>query len=314
MTNPSSTTILRRAFELKTAAPSFNIPYLPMMAPVVRALQDTGAFGFIAVARLEWEKFEAGSLEAVREEYERVKDERCTRLHLDHTPVVDEDGLHVDYRAIIERALRLGYDSVMVDGSRLPFEANVQATREVVELAHAAGVPAEAELGAVLGHEPGPLPDYDELFASGRGFTDVDEARRFVAQTGADWLSVAVGNIHGAISGAAKSAHKPAARLSIDRLAALASATGVPLVLHGGSGIPRESLLAGVGAGIAKVNVGTTLRQAYEGSASLGIEAAQRKVYLATVSVIMDELQIEGSANRLLDNGHSEGGSAHVGG
>lgn len=299
MTRATSSAIVRRAHSAGFAIPAFNVPYLPMIEPVVDALRDTECFGFIAVARLEWEKFEAGGPRAVREEYERVKDERFTRLHLDHTPVVDEDQLSVDYMAIIEEAIGLGYDSVMVDGSRLPFDENVEATRRVVAAAHAAGIPAEAELGAVLGHEAGPLPDYEELFASGRGFTDVEEARQFVEQTGVDWLSVAVGNIHGAISGAAKSLKKPEARLGIPRLQELAEATRVPLVLHGGSGIRRESLREGMRNGIAKINVGTTLRQAYEAAVQSSASSARDAVYQATVQVICEELGLEGSANRL---------------
>jgi len=76
--------------------------------------------GFIAVARPEWMKFQARSMKAVYEEYQRVKDERYVRLHLDHVPVIDEDGLTVDYQAIIREAIQLGFQSVMVDGSRLP--------------------------------------------------------------------------------------------------------------------------------------------------------------------------------------------------
>ena len=299
MTRPTSAAVIRRAHAAGFAIPAFNVPYLPMIEPVVQALRDTRCFGFVAVARLEWEKFEAGGPRPVREEYERVKDERLTRLHLDHTPVIDEDLLAVDYMAIIEEAIALGYDSVMVDGSRLAFEENVEATRRVVHAAHEAGIPAEAELGAVLGHESGPLPDYEELFASGRGFTDVDEARRFVELTGVDWLSVAVGNIHGAISGAAKSQKKPAARLSIPHLQKLVSATRVPLVLHGGSGIRRESLHEGMRNGIAKINVGTTLRQAYEAAIPSGPDAARRAVYEATTQVIRDELALEGTADRI---------------
>ncbi|MBM3495776.1 MAG: class II fructose-bisphosphate aldolase, partial [Armatimonadetes bacterium] len=121
-------------------------------------------------------------------------------------------------------------------------------------------------------------------------------AVRFVEQTSVDWLSVAVGNIHGAISGAAKSLKKPAARLSIRHLQKLASATGVPLVLHGGSGIRRESLHEGMRNGIAKINVGTTLRQAYEAATTIGPEAARQAVYDATVQVIREELAVEGTA------------------
>jgi fructose/tagatose bisphosphate aldolase len=172
--------LVRRALKTGTVIPGFNIPYLPMMEPVVRALRDTNSFGLIMVARLEWMKFESGSLEAIRDEYERVKDLDHTRLHLDHVPVIDEDDLRVDYKEIIVRAVRAGYGSVMVDGSRLPLEGNIDCTKAVVEIAHTAGIPVEGELGAIMGHEAGPLPPYDELFESGRGFTDPAQARRFV--------------------------------------------------------------------------------------------------------------------------------------
>ncbi len=296
---PTSAELMRNAWRAKTVIPAFNVPYLPMMEPLVRALRDTGSFGFVAVARLEWEKFAAGSPAAVYEEYQRVKDERHTRLHLDHVPVIDEDGRRVDYRRIIGAALGLGFSSVMVDGSRLPLAENVAATRAVVEMSHAAGVPVEGELGAVLGHESGPLPPYEELFASGRGFTDPSEARRFVVESGVDWLSVAVGNIHGAISGAARSACKPRARLDIAHLDRIAAASGVPLVLHGGSGIPKALVLEAVRHGIAKINVGTSLRQAYEAVRNVSVAAAQEAVYGAAVALLRDELELAGSARRI---------------
>jgi fructose/tagatose bisphosphate aldolase len=151
-----------------------------------------------------------------------------------------------------------------VDGSRLSLDENIASTRQVVVLAHQAGIPCEAELGAVLGHEAGPLPPYDELFDSGKGFTKVAEARRFVAETGCDWLSVAIGNIHGAVSEGFKDQKKIAARLNLDHLESLFLATGVPLVLHGGSGIPRDYVLAAFKKGIAKINIGTEIRQIYE--------------------------------------------------
>ena len=291
--------IMAQARALELVVPAFNIPYLPMMKPVVRALVDTGAFGLIQVARLEWEKFEAGSLEAVREEYERCKDERFMRLHLDHVPVLDEDGKLVDYMAIMRRALQAGYGSIMVDGSRLDFAANVAACRAVVELAHAAGVPVEAELGAVLGHEAGPLPPYEELFASGRGFTDPNEAERFIAQTGVDWLSVSIGNIHGAITAAARKEKKPQARLALDRLTAIAAKARIPLVLHGGSGIKVDNILAGVKRGIAKINIGTAIRAPYENYRERSPSLAAEAVYAATLQEI-ENLGVRGSAAKLM--------------
>ena len=89
----STRQLVDRAWKKHILIPAFNIPYIPMMAPVVRALEQTDTFGLIQVARPEWEKFEAKSLRAIRDEYENVKNERHTRLHLDHVPVIDEDGL-----------------------------------------------------------------------------------------------------------------------------------------------------------------------------------------------------------------------------
>ena len=288
------------ALKARTAIPGFNIPYLPMMAPVARALRDTRCFGLIMAARLEWTKFAAGGPRAVYEAYQEVRDPQFMALHLDHVPVIDEDDLRVDYEAILREAVALGYDSVMVDGSRLSLEDNIAATVRVVDLAHASGVAVEAELGAVMGHESGPMPPYEELFASGRGFTDPDEARRFIAATGVDWLSVAVGSVHGAISAAKRREKKLEARLSIERIDALQKAVGVPLVLHGGTGIKKRYVLEAMRHGIAKINVATAIRQPYEALVEQSPEAALEAVYEATVSVIRDELELAGTADLLM--------------
>lgn len=291
--------LMVNAWKAGTVIPAFNVPYLPVMEPIVRALHDTRCFGLIAVARCEWEKFQARSTRAIFEEYQRVADQDYTRLHLDHVPVIDEDGLEVDYEAIITEAIEMGYQSVMVDGSRLALDENIAAVAGIVQMAHDAGIPAEAELGAVLGHEAGPLPPYGELYASGRGFTDPDEARRFVEDTGVDWLSVSVGNIHGAISGAAKSEKKVEARINIEHLDKIKNKVSRPLVLHGGSGIKKASILDGIKHGIAKINIGTTIRQAYEAFVSDSVAKAQDNVYNTAVQLIRDELEIEGSVDTI---------------
>ncbi len=270
--------------------PAFNIPYLPMMEPVVAALRTSGVFGLIAVARLEWIKFESGSLKAVYDEYQSVKDERFTRLHLDHVPVIDEDNLEVDYESVIREAIDLGYGSVMVDGSRLSLEDNIDATRRITRIAHAAGIPVEGELGAVMGHESGPLPPYEELFASGKGFTTPEAAKRFVAETGVDWLSVAIGNVHGAIAASVRSGKKVEARLNLDQLQSIYAAAQVPLVLHGGTGIRREYIHQAFRRGIAKINIATAIRQPYEANVAKSKAAAQQAVYDATIQVLSEEL------------------------
>jgi ketose-bisphosphate aldolase len=281
------------------AIPAFNIPYLPMMEPVVRALRDTGSFGFITVARLEWVKFQARSLGAILNEYERIKDYRFTRLHLDHVPVIDEDNLRVDYEGVIREAIEMGYASVMVDGSRLSLDDNISATRKIVQIAHARSVAVEGELGTVLGHEAGPIRSYEQLYATGNGFTDPEEARRFVKETGVDWLSVAVGSIHGAISDVLRHNKKVEARLNIDHLKRIHEAVGIPLVLHGGTGIKKECVLAAIKHGFAKVNIGTAIRQPYENGLKESSAAAQKAVYAATVKVLTEDLEVRGSHQQI---------------
>jgi ketose-bisphosphate aldolase len=289
--------IVNNAQKAGLMIPAFNVPYLPMIKPVIRAVVDQDSFALIEVARLEWIKFEAQSPAAVMAEFVRWNEPDYVRIHLDHVPVIDEDSQRVDFLAIIREAIELGYHSVMVDGSRLDLEENIRATWQVVEMAHQASIPCEAELGAVLGHEAGPLPPYEELFESGLGFTDVKEAERFVRETGCDWLSVAIGSIHGAVSGVLKDRKKVEARLNLNHLDRLREATGIPLVLHGGSGVKREHLLAAIKKGIAKVNIGTEIRQAYE--LALGesgsVVVAQDAVYDRTSWLIRDYFDLAGT-------------------
>ena len=114
-----------------------------------------------------------------------------------------------------------------------------------------------------------------------------------------DWLSVAIGNIHGAISGACKHQAKVEAKLNIDHLKKLREATGIPLVLHGGSGINRSSVLEGVKNGITKINIGTEIRQTYEKALKEIPEDpkyVQEKVALKIKELVRDYYGIEGSA------------------
>ncbi len=161
-------------------------------------------------------------------------------------------GVHLDHSRDLEEiraCLDLGYTSVMVDGSHLPFRENVELTREAAELAHAAGAWVEGELGALAGDE-----DRSTDARSG-AFTDPREAARFVEETGVDALAVAVGNVHGFTS--------TPVRLDFDRLAEIHASCPVPLVLHGASGLPPADREAALDRGVAKVNVNTELRQAF---------------------------------------------------
>jgi len=296
---------IKWAVETKTIIPAFNVPYLPMMEPIIEAIADGDAIAMVQVARLEWEKFGSESVEAVAEEYHRLKKPGNTLLHLDHVPVIDEDYQRVDVIPIFERAIKSGYQSAMIDASRLPFEENVEATKRAAKVVHEAGLVLEAELGALAGHESGGIGmGYEELFESKRGFTDITEAARFAKESGCDWLSVAAGSVHGAIADNVRKQKKPEARLDISHIAALREAvSGMPMVLHGGSGIKQSFILEAVVNGVAKINVGTEIRQPYESAleekpGDLGY--AKEQVYKRTLWVINDFLKINGNKSKFL--------------
>ena len=165
--------------------------------------------------------------------------------------------IHLDHGSwdeVIE-ALRLGFTSIMYDGAHLPFEENVRTTRRMVEIAHAFGVPVEAELGKI--------PDADEKVDWSEYYTDVAEAKRFVAETGVDTLAISVGIVHGVVPG------RPQEPISIERIKEIKAATGIPLVLHGASGLTDQEVRDARAAGVCKFNADTDLRHAFRA----GLEA-----------------------------------------
>jgi ketose-bisphosphate aldolase len=163
-------------------------------------------------------------------------------LHLDHG----------DRYELAARCIDAGYSSVMIDGSKLSFAENCALTRRVTELARASGVSVEGELGHVA-HNDQFVTDDD----GSRFFTQPDDALRFVEATGVDALAIAVGTAHGFYRGAVQ--------LDFERLSAINASVGnrAALVLHGGSGVPESLLRASIKAGIAKINFGTELKNAF---------------------------------------------------
>ncbi|MFF3065104.1 ketose-bisphosphate aldolase [Oerskovia sp. NPDC057915] len=149
---------------------------------------------------------------------------------------------HAEDRALVSEAVRLGFTSVMYDGSALDYEQNVEATADVVREAHARGVFVEAELGKVGGK--------DGVHAPGVR-TDPAEAVAFVAATGVDALAVAVGSSHAMTDRTAS--------LDFERIAELRAAVPVPLVLHGSSGVADHDLTRAVKEGMTKINISTHL-------------------------------------------------------
>ncbi|MFH1275996.1 MAG: class II fructose-1,6-bisphosphate aldolase [Candidatus Woesearchaeota archaeon] len=183
-------------------------------------------------------------------------------LHLDH-------GRDLD---IIKQCIKMGYSSVMFDGSHLPFKENIRITKKIVQLAHQKGISVEAELGTIGGVE-------DTIKAKMILYTNPDQAQEFVEKTGCDFLAIAIGTSHGAYKFKAK------AKLNIDLLKEINKRTKIPLVLHGASGVPssivhmaerygadlhgvkgvpNDELRKAVRNGINKVNSDTDLRLAFD--------------------------------------------------
>jgi len=164
-------------------------------------------------------------------------------LHLDHA----------ESAQLWHQAATAGYSSVMVDCGSLPYEQNVAITADVTKRLHAQGLAVEAELGYVGGK------DTQAASAHAPGVrTEPRQAQTFVTATGVDALAVAVGSSHAMLT--------QTAELDIDLIAALRAAVPVPLVLHGSSGVPDDTLRQAVRAGIVKVNIGTALNVAYTGA------------------------------------------------
>ena len=152
-------------------------------------------------------------------------------LHLDHATNLDD----------IRRAVDLGFTSVMIDGSQLPYAENVRLSRAAVEIAHPQGVSVEAELGHVGGS------DVENTSYGESVLTEPGEARRFVEETQVDALAVSIGTAHGI--------YRQLPKLNIPRLQEIRVATDVPLVLHGGSGTPDDQIKESVRHGVTKLNI-----------------------------------------------------------
>lgn len=153
--------------------------------------------------------------------------------------------VHYDHGLTFERcmeALKLGYSSVMFDGSVKPYAQNIEQTREIVKIAHAFGATVEGEIG----HVGSAVNEGDKS-----RYTTVEEAQQYLADTGVDALAIAIGTAHGA--------YKTAPQLSFERLREIRSAIDVPLVLHGGSGLSDDDFRQSIANGIAKVNIFTDL-------------------------------------------------------
>lgn len=221
------------------AVGAFNINNMEIVQAIIEAAEETNSpvilqasQGGIKYAGIEY----ITALGKVAAEKAKVP----VALHLDHG---------TDFEQVM-LCIRYGFTSVMIDGSKHPLRENIELTKKVIDVAHAVGVSVEAELGKIGGTEDDIT--VDEMEAT---FTDPDEAKLFVEETGVDYLAVAVGTAHGVYKGEPK--------LDFDRIRKIKELVGIPLVLHGSSGVPADSIKKAIEAGINKVNIDTDLRIAF---------------------------------------------------
>ena len=233
-------TILKMADESNTAVISFICTDYNMAYSVVKTAEKTNTPVLVMLLPEHYEQNNTmnvhGFAEMVKELAESVK--VPVGLHLDHS---------YDYDSVIT-SIKKGFNSVMIDGSAYSLEENIALTKKVTETAHILGADVEAEIGHVgLAQDcDGDKSDY---------YTKADAAAKFCEETKIDSLTIAIGNAHGV--------YVETPHLDIQRLEEINAATDVPLVLHGGSGIPHDQLEIAFRKGINKFNVGTEFLGVY---------------------------------------------------
>lgn len=233
--------LLNIAYKNKFAVGSYNVANSEFVAAIISAAEKKNAPAIIQIHPNEIGLVGDDFIAYVRQAVDRTK-----------VPM----AIHVDHGANLQdcvRGIHNGYTSVMIDASAKPWEENIALTKQVVEVAHSVGVSVEAELGTI---------GSNELSTEGTGvdkifYTDPDDAKRFVEETGVDTLAVAIGTRHGHYS------HVEKPELRIDLLKKIHDAVAIPLVLHGGSDNKDEEIRKTYQYGVAKINLSTDMKTAF---------------------------------------------------
>lgn len=206
-------------------------------------------------------------------------------------------AMHLDHGNSFElcmQAYRTGYTSIMIDGSKLPFEENIALTKSVVDACHPGNIPVEGELGKVGGKED------DLVNGDDNPYTDPNEAKIFVERTKVDMLAVGIGTSHGIYKGVPK--------VNVECLSAIRNVVDIPLVLHGTSGVPDDQVRDCISRGICKVNYATDLRIAFTRGIKTYLgdnpEAYDPKKYNAVgmeevKKYVMQKMEVVGSVGRV---------------
>jgi len=236
--------MLLHAYENKYAVGAFSAHNAETIQAIVWAAEEEQAPVMIQVGQ---KVIQYMGLEAMKTMIDVFAKETTVpvAIHLDHCRQFEQAA----------KAIQLGFQSVMFDGSALTFEENVATTRKVAEFARTLGIGSEGEIGKIGGTEDGITVSEEEALV-----TSVEEAKLFASETKIDYIAVSIGTAHGI--------YKRTPNLRFDRLAEINEAVKIPVVLHGGSSVPDEQIKRAVELGAAKINVDTELRQAF----TLGVQ------------------------------------------
>jgi len=230
----SMTEMLKKANAEGYAVGQFNLNNLEFTQAILQAAEEEKSPVILGVSEGA-ARYMGGFKTVVKMVEGLLEDYKVTvpvAIHLDHGSSFDK----------CKEAIDAGFTSVMIDASHDPFEQNIETTSKVVEYAHSKGVSVEAELGTVGGQE-------DDVIAEGVIYADVNECKELVERTGIDCLAPALGSVHGPYKG------EP--NLGFKEMDEINKVAGVPLVLHGGTGIPTADITKSISFGTAKINVNT---------------------------------------------------------
>ncbi|KAA9233756.1 class II aldolase [Aerococcus mictus] len=229
-------TLLEYARKNSYILPAFNTTNYELSKGIIEALQESKIGGIIQISS---SNLEISSPDFIVSMVNFLMEDATypVTLHLDHAKSFKD----------VKKCVDSGFTSVMIDSSHLPFEQNIKEVQQAVKYCHYFNIPVEAELGSISGKE-------EDRILGGEGKTNPDKVREFVEETNCDLLAVSVGNVHGLDI-------QP--NLDLQLLENISKESSVPLVLHGGSGIPYDQIREAKKSNLIKVNFGADLRKQF---------------------------------------------------
>ncbi|MGM0167624.1 fructose-bisphosphate aldolase, class II [Enterococcus sp. AZ135] len=268
--------LLKDAKEKKYAVGAFNVPNLEAIRAVIQAAEELGSPVILQHAEVHENLISLEEIGPIMLQYATAANVPVA-VHLDHGASFD----------MCVKAIRLGFTSVMYDASSKEYEVNLAESKEIVKIAHAAGVSVEAELGRIFtsaigggeGRGSDSSEDYEDLEDV---YTDPDLAKVFVEETGVDCLAIGFGTVHGV--------YLKEPKLDLNRILQIKEKIDVPFVMHGGSGVSEENYRTAIKNGICKINYYTYMNKA------AGKALQEELENFSGEAVFFDELSLNATA------------------